>query len=191
MGNVFKTAVFGGFRKKDVIGYLEELGTEKQRQAENSDAVLAQLQQQMAASAGRLAAAEETAANLRSALMAKKEELERLERQCRQLQQENACLRESNARLEAERTLQQAQEQNSALQEKLAEDAGEVRQDAAAAIDEGLLHDLRQRLEEIIGELERLLSVPESKRSDCAKTTATKLGSVKDILLCVRGMNEK
>ena len=47
MGNVFKTAVFGGFRKKDVIGYLEELGTEKQRQAENSDAVVAQLQQQM------------------------------------------------------------------------------------------------------------------------------------------------
>jgi len=191
MGNVFKTAVFGGFRKKDVIGYLEELGAEKQRQTENSDAVVEQLQQQMADHARQLAAAEETAANLRSALMAKKEELGRLEQQCRQLQQENACLRESNARLEAAQTLQQAQEQNSALQEKLAADADEVRQGAATAIDEGLLHDLRQRLEEIIGELERLLSVPESKRSDCAKTTATKLGSVKDILLCVRGMNEK
>lgn len=191
MGNVFKTAVFGGFRKKDVVGYLEELSAEYKRRWDSSDTLQTQLQQQVADSARQLAAAQETAANLRSALIAKKEEVERLEQQQRQLQRENDRLRESNARLETAHKLQQAQKKAGALQEKLVAEVSGAGQSEISTIDEGLLRDLRQRLEEIIGELERLLSVPENRRNDCAAKTAAKLSSVKDILLCVQGMGEK
>lgn len=97
MGKVFKTAVFGGFRKQEVIGYLDTLSQEKKRDNDRYEAEIALLEKQVEDLKGQLLRAEEARSRTHADMAALKAETEQ------ESARQEALLREQKQQAEAER----------------------------------------------------------------------------------------
>ena len=119
MAKILKSTLIGGFRKKDVIEYLEELNLERQKeqaeQAKENQALADTIAEQHA----RIQAQEETLAQTRTELAETQAEAEAL---TQKLETAAAALEESKTALEQQLTARQALENE--LEEKTACIAG-------------------------------------------------------------------
>ncbi len=248
MGKVFRTSAFGGFKKKDVITYLESLAKEKLSRSADADSEIVRLEKQGIELEQKLEASHETIENLRSALKASTAEKHELEARAAALEREKNALSASVLKLEEEKqalTDEAAQAAEAQAREMKAKEYLQGMPDEAAglaamrsAAEAGLmaakqsvsdyqrkqargyhagvydtvridieskddtelrLDDLLRQLEDIIAEIGRIIRNPvERGWEDGAHTkeetlgkAAIKLGSVRDILECVRKMNDQ
>lgn len=95
MSKIFRGALLGGFRRSDVIRYLETLDARQKddlarRERETEDA-----RKQADQAYAELSAAREAAANLRAALAAQRSENARLSKRAGELEQQQSALQES------------------------------------------------------------------------------------------------
>ena len=95
MSKIFRGALFGGFRRRDVVRYLETLDARQQEDLRRREAETEDARKQADAAYAELNAAREAAANLRAALAAQRSENARLSQRAGQLAQQQAALQET------------------------------------------------------------------------------------------------
>lgn len=255
MGRIFRTALFGGFRKKEVIEYLDGLSRERDREKEIHDEQIVKLEQTVVELKNKLSDTEKSQLgiiseleNLRQtkdslhekieAIDSSKDallvELSRVQARCLELEQQNSALSSRVLDFDDERRSLEvdAEEQRKEFEENRRELESRIF-DLEAEIVEGLEHraasqsgterayrgvqeisgsiadiygenehlalqDLKVRLEDIIGEINRLVKCETPEPAKAARPVAVpvrppvkrgdaRLGSLGDILRHVRG----
>lgn len=144
MGKTFRTTVFGGFNKKDVVSYLGKNANEKDAIIAVHEKETAELERKYAEANERALAAIETAASLRAALAAQKRENSRL------LEHHKRLLSDSERAVELDDKLTQAQQECVRLRNALEES----QTPKVIEPDNRLLEGLTQRIEQLLSTLE-------------------------------------
>lgn len=95
MSKTFRGTLLGGFRRRDVICYLETLDARQKEDLKRREREIEEAQKQADQACAELNAAREAAANLRAALAAQRTENARLSQRTGQLEAQQAVLQET------------------------------------------------------------------------------------------------
>ncbi len=195
MGKAFRTALFGGFRKKDVIAYLERLsgpagfdGTLQGVEAEEPDRAAEQAER-MQELANELAAREETCCELQSALAGTQDELEGIRPRLQHSEERAAALENRTRELEEalEEALQGVRARLAELEEERA--ARQNAQQAALASAqrvqqlEAELSEQKRRCEEL---MEQRWNAMEKQRQESCRVPCESEHRAQELTLAIR-----
>ncbi|MEA5038866.1 MAG: hypothetical protein VB086_03410 [Clostridiaceae bacterium] len=95
MSKTFRGTLLGGFRRKDVIAYLEKMDTRQKEDLRHRERETEEARKQADQTYAELSAAREAAANLRAALAAQRTENTRLSQHAGQLEARQAAMQET------------------------------------------------------------------------------------------------